>query len=164
MNTSLRWKRSFFSNMYRIYSNGQLVGKLQEKTFSKSADGVLNGEKYSFRTNGIFTQQTVIIDVKDNKVIGEITYSNWRSKATLVTLSNKVYWTYDNPWNTKWSISNSSGIKIKYAGSSTSGRIDSNTEDALLLISGLFVTNYYRQVSIAVLIAVFIPIWASIRH
>jgi hypothetical protein len=164
MNTNLRWKKSFLSNTYSIYSNGHLIGKLVEKTFSKSGNGILNGEKFSFNTSGFFIQHTDIIDVKVNKVIGEITYSNWMTKATVVTFNNKANWKYDNPWNTKWSISNSSGIQIKYAGSSANGRIDSNTDDSLLLLCGLFVTNYYRQMSIAVMVAIFIPIWASIAN
>jgi hypothetical protein len=54
-------------------------------------------------------------------------------------------------------------LKIKYSGSSTQGRIESNSDDALLLLSGLFVTNYYWHVSVAVLVAVFLPIWTTIR-
>jgi hypothetical protein len=137
---------------------------LEEKTFSKTAHGIFNGEKYIFTTKGFFNRHTDIIHANDNKVIGEITYSSWMSKATLTTLDKKVSWKYDNPWNTKWSISNSSGIRISYAGSTTSGRIDSNTDDSLLLLSGLFVTNYYRQMSIEVIVAVFLPIWASVLH
>lgn len=54
---------------------------------------------------------------------------------------------------------NSEGVNIKYAGSSASGQIDSNSADALLLLCGLFVTNYYWQMSVAMLIAVLVPIW-----
>jgi hypothetical protein len=64
--------------------------------------------------------------------------------------------------NTKWSIFNSEGIRINYSGSSTNGRIESNTEDDLLLLSGLYVTSYYRQLTIAILIAVFVPIWTTL--
>ena len=50
------------------------------------------------------------------------------------------------------------------SGSWTKGEIDSNVNDELMVLCGLFVTNYYWQMIIATLIAVFIPIlvaWAN---
>ena len=164
MQTSLRWKKGLFSSTYSIYSNDQLIGKLKDKTFSQSADGELNGKKYTFKTKGFFKQRTKILDNIDNKVIGEITYNNWMTKATLLINNKRTNWKYDNLWNTKWSICDSEGIEIKYAGSSTRGQIDSNTDDDLLLLSGLFVINYYWQMTIVVLIAVFVPIWITVLN
>lgn len=165
MNSDLKWKKSLFSNTYRIYSNGRLIGKLEERRFSNSADGIINGEEYIFKTNGLFTwRHTEIINARNNKVIGKITYSEWRTKATLTAPDKKANWKYDNIWNTRWSISSSTGIKIKYAGSTTSGKIDANADDSLLLLSGLYVTNYYRQTSIAIMAAIILPIWASLQH
>jgi hypothetical protein len=161
MNNNLKWKKSLFSNTCDIYSNGQLVGNLKDKTFSNSAEGELNGVKYRFKTLGIFRQNTEIIDGENNKVIGEITYSNWMRKATLKIQDKKVVWKYDNSWNTRWSVTDSSGIIIKYRSSTTSGEIDTNTDDSLLLLSGLFVSNYFRQVALTVIIVIFIPIFAS---
>ena len=122
----------------------------------------LNGKKYTFKTKGFFKQHTEIIDSSVNKVIGEITYNNLMTKATIVVDNKKINWKYDNLWNTKWSIYNSEGVNIKYSGSSTSGQINSNIDDALLLLSGLFVTNYYWQTTVAVLVVVFVPIWITV--
>lgn len=162
MQTKLRWKKKIFSNLYNIYSNGQQIGKLKDKTFSQTATGELNGKEYTFKTKGFFKQHTEIIDNLENKVIGEIKYNNWMTKATISVDNKTINWKYDNLWNTKWSIFNSEGIKIQYSGSSTSGQIDSNIDDALFLLSGLFVTNYYWQMTIAVLVAVFVPIWTTV--
>lgn len=164
MTTNLKWEKRFFSNTSRIYSNGRLIGNVEVRTFSKSDIGILNGEKYIFMAKGLFSKQTDIISAKDDTLIGIITYSDWRSKATLITADKIVNWKYDNWWHSRWRISGSSGIEIRYAGSSKSGKIESNTDDALLILSGLFVTNYYRQASIAVMVAVFIPIWVSMQH
>ena len=162
MQTKLKWKKNLFSNLYRIYSNGQQIGILKDKTFSQTANGELNGKKYTFKTRGFFNQYTEIIDNLENKVIGQITFNNWMTKATISVDNKTVNWKYDNLWNTKWSIFNSEGIKIQYTSLSTSGQIDSNIDDALILLSGLFVTNYYWQMAIAVLIAVFVPIWITV--
>jgi hypothetical protein len=141
--------------------NGQQIGKIKDKTFSQTANGELNGKEYTFKTKGFFKQHTEIIDRSENKVVGEITYNNWMTKATILVNTKKINWKYDNLWNSKWSIYNSEGVNIKYSGSSTSGQIDSNTDDSLLILCGLFVTNYYWQMSVAVLVAVLVPIWTT---
>jgi len=164
MQTKLRWKKHLFSNLYTIYSNGQQIGILKDKTFSQTANGQLNGKAYTFKTNGFFNQRTVIINSLENKVIGVITYNNWMTKALILANNETINWQYDNLWNTKWSIFSSEGANIKYSGSSTSGQIDSNIDDELLLLIGLFVVNYYWQMSIAVLVAVFVPVWLTIMN
>lgn len=77
MQTKLTWRKNYFSNLYSIYSNGQQIGKLKDKTFSQIANGELNGKEYTFKTKGFFKQHTEIIDNSENKVIGEIIYNNW---------------------------------------------------------------------------------------
>lgn len=119
---------------------------------------MLNKKEYLFQTNEFFNQKTQIIDTADNKKVGEINYNNWMTKATITIKDKTINWKYDNLWYTKWSIVNSEGINIKYAGSSTTGQIHSNTDDSLLLLSGLFVTNYYWQMAIAIVVAAFVPI------
>ena len=164
MDTKMKWKKNIFSNLYNITLNGEQIGKLRDKSFSQSANGEINGKEYTFKTKGIFKQRTEIIDNLENKVIGEINYNNWMTKATISIGNKMIKWKYDNLWNTKWSLFNEGGINIKYSGSSTKGQIDSNTDDPLLILSGLFVTNYYWQMTIAVIVAVFIPVWVTVLH
>lgn len=164
MQTQFSWKKSLFSNLYSIYSNGQQIGKLKNSTFSQTSSGEINGKEYIFKTKGFFRQHTEIIDAYENRVIGEITYNNWMTKATISIDNKTISWKYDNVWNTKWSIFNSEGVNIKYAGSSTKGQIDSNSNDELLLLSGLFVTNYYWQTTVAIIVVMVVPIWSSMSH
>lgn len=161
MQTNLKWNKGMFSNMYKIYSNGTQVGSLSDNSFSQSSVGVFGDKKYKFQTTGLFDQKTQVIDAANNKSIGVINYSNLMTKATITINGKIINWKYDNMWNTKSSISNSEGIDIKYYKSSSGGKIESNTDDELLLLAGLFVINYYWQMTIAVLV-IFIPIWVSI--
>lgn len=163
MQTNLTWKKGVFSNLYKIYSNGKQIGNLKDKSFSQSSIGVLDNKEYLFQTKGFFKQKTKIIDTTENKTVGEINYNNWMTKVTITINDKTINWKYDNLWNTKWSISNSEGINIKYSGSSTGGQIETNIDDAVLLLSGLFVTSYYWQMTIAILVAVFIPIWTTMH-
>jgi len=159
-----RWEKRLFTDTYKIYSANHQIGAMKNKSFSKSAIGDLNGKSYTFKTNGFFKQHTEIIDNIDNSVIGEIDYNDWKTKAFLSIRNEKLTWKYDNIWNTKWSIYKSDKIGIKYTVSASGKQIDSYTEDDLLVLTGLYVTNYYSQVTIAVLVAVFIPIWASLSN
>jgi hypothetical protein len=163
MSTKLTWKKGFLSSCYTIYSHGQIIGNLKNRSFSYTADANLNGGKYTFQSKGVFKQETLVLD-KENKEIAQITYNNWMTKATIKS-NNKVYYLkFDNMLNTKWRIFNAEGIEIKYSSSSTNGYIDSSTDDAALLLSGIFVSNYYIQTSVAVLIAVFVPIFMTLSH
>jgi hypothetical protein len=160
METKLSWKKGIFKETYEIYSNGILVGTLKENIWKQTALGELNGRKVIFNTHGFFKQETEIIDPDSNFQIGKITYNSWMTKATIVYDNKIVNWKYDNAWNTRWSIIDPEGVQIKYKGSCSTGTINYQTQDDLLILSGLFVTNYYWQ-TIAVMVAVLIPILAS---
>jgi hypothetical protein len=161
MQTNLIWKKGLFSNLYNIYSKGELIGNLKEKTFSQSGVGVLFNKEYLFQTKGFLNKRTEIIDKNENKVIGEIDYNNWMTKATITVNNKTISWKYDNFLNTKWSLIDTEGLNIKFSGSSTKGHIYSNVEDSLLILSGLFITNYYWQMTIAIVIAALVPIWVT---
>jgi len=162
MKTNLEWRKGLLSSTYRIYDEGRQVGVLREHTFAQTANGELNGMKYTFRTKGFLNQKTDIIDDRSGETIGEIEYNTWMTKATLTFGNRIVFWKYNNMWNTKWSIYDSDNIKIDYAGSTTGGLIDSSIDDDLLLLSGLFVTNYYRQIALVIFVVIFIPILTNL--
>jgi hypothetical protein len=161
METQLNWKKGIFKETYEIYSAGILVGTLKENIWKQTAYGELNGRKVIFKTIGFFRQETQIIDPSTNMQVGKITYNSWMTKATIEYTNRVASWKYDNAWNTKWSISDPEGVLIQYQGSCSKGIINSQTQDDLLILSGLFVTNYYWQITIAVMVAVLIPILAS---
>ena len=156
------WRKGIFSESYKIFNNETQVGGLSNKCFSQTAHGELNEEKYTFKTSGVFKQHTQIIENNENKIIGEITYNNCMNKATININGQQFDLKYNNIWNTKWSISGLNETQISYNSTSCTGQIQSNTDNELLILSGLFVANYYLQMTLAVLLIVFIPI--LVRH
>jgi hypothetical protein len=80
------------------------------------------------------------------------------NKATIDINGQQFDLKYDNIWNTKWSISGLNETLISYNNTSCRGHIQSNTDNQLLILSGLFVANYYLQMTLVVLLIVFIPI------
>jgi hypothetical protein len=161
---NLKWKKGVFSGKYSIYGNSSQIGELKDNMFSKKARGQLNSKSFTFRTTGFFQQRTQIYDDSNNEMVGEISYNNWMTKATLTTYDKVTNWKYNNAWNTKWSLSGQDGTKVRYAGASNKGTIESNTDDELLLLSGLYVTNYYWQMTLVILFAVFIPLWSALNN
>ncbi len=162
MKTTLSWKRGTFSSTCRISSGEEIIGELANYAFKQTAEGVIRDKRYLFRTKGLFKQETQIIDGESDQLIGNITYNSMMSKATLEFKDRIVSWKYDNAWQTKWSLYDKLGIYMKFTGGHNKGTIEYEEEDDLLVLSGLFVTNYYQQAMIAILVAVLIPIWVSV--
>ncbi len=159
MKNNFTWSNGLFSSLYQIHSNEQQLGRLINRPFSRTTKGSFEGKDYLFRNTGFFHQKTEIVDCSDNKVIGEIEYNSWRSKATMSVNGRTYKWKYDNIWTTQWSLSDSGGVSVRFNSSTTRGQIDADTDDGLLLLSGLFVKNYYLQTAfVVILVAVIIPV------
>lgn len=162
MQNSFNWKKELFSDTYKVYSNNKQIGELKNRTFSQTSVGEINGKRYTFKTKGFFKQHTQIFDNSDNSLIGDIAYGNWMTKAFLSIKERKLLWKYNNAWNTKWSICESDRTLINYNGSSK-GHIESDINDDLLLLTGLYVTNYYWQMTLFIIAAAWIPIYLASR-
>lgn len=144
---SFQWKKGFFSDTYKVFSEDTLLFTLKENPFTQKALAIINGHKYGFQTKGILKHNTGIIDKVEDKVIGNITYNTWKSKAE-ITLNNQIYtWQYDNVWCTKWSLLENDKVIIKGANSTAKGKIESNSDNDLLLLTALFVHSYFVQMS-----------------
>ncbi len=162
MKNTFTWKKGPFARTYEVFSGLTRIGSLHDNPFSRSSEGEINGRNYIFKTVGFFNQKTEITDNLEGRIIGEIEFGRWMTSATLTIRNNPVHWKYDNWKNTSWRIYNSGGDLINYKGSTTKGVIESHTKDDLLLLSGLFVTNYFKQTTVAIMIAVFVPILATL--
>ncbi|WP_075591069.1 hypothetical protein [Labilibacter marinus] len=162
--TNLRWEKGLFSDSYSFYSGNNPVGELKNRSFSQNAEGVLNGERYLFSTKGTFKQRTDIFDLQKGELIGNIVYNEWRSKATITIKDKTYFWKYNNAWNTAWNLYDENGLNINYYSSTTKGSVISDEDNPLLLLTGLYVTNYYRQMMVVVMVAVFIPIIMTNMH
>jgi hypothetical protein len=162
MKSVLHWKKGTFSNTCRIFSGEKNIGELISYTFKQTSEGVIRDKPYFFKTKGLFKQETQIIDGKNDRVIANISYNSMMSKATIQFTDRMVQWKYDNGWQTKWSLFDEQGTKMKFKGRATRGTIECMDDEDLLVLTGLFVTNYYQQAMIAIFVAVFIPIWVTL--
>lgn len=147
--------------MYEIYSDDNAVGYLRDRSWSQSSDGELNGERYRFKTNGFFKPETQIFYSESDTAIAKIAYNSWMTKAR-IEYSGTVYtWSLDNFWSTKWSLRNTEGSTIRYHRSSLRGIIDSDLQNNLLVLAGLFINNYYLQTNVVIMIVILLPLWTT---
>jgi hypothetical protein len=157
MKIKLTWKKGFFDTTYQLYSGNEKVGELHENALKQIATGFLNNKKYRFETRGILNQSTAIVDVDTEYEIGAITYNAWHTKATISIFGHAYYWKFNNIWNTQWSLFDFGKLIINSEGTSTQGNIEFEDVEEPLLLSGLFVHNYYIQY--AAVFAALIPIF-----
>ncbi|WP_456424125.1 hypothetical protein [Lutibacter sp.] len=157
-NITLTWKKGFLSNLIEINSKSKLIGKLSSKSFSDSTDVELENKKYRFFKRGIFESTTLISDLEDNKIIGRIIYDSIKTKAYLELYENKYTWKSESFWTGKWSLSNQSEKLIDYKSNLSNGVINSITNDTLLILMGLHITNNYLRGITFFLIIILIPI------
>ncbi|MCU4177763.1 hypothetical protein [Carboxylicivirga sp. N1Y90] len=162
MKQTLTWKKKTFSEDYQIYDGVKQIGYLKSSSFSQMSRGTINGKQFQFRTKGFFNQETTIVDGSTMQPIGQIRYNSWMSKAQITYGDKSISWQYTNAWNTKWTLSDEKGLRYFCQKKACGGSIGVNEEEDLLTLTSLFVTNYYQQMTIAVMVAVFIPIYVSV--
>jgi hypothetical protein len=145
METQYKWNTKFFRNNYEIFRYEEIAGELKRAGWKRRWNGELNGKKVLFEIKGFFDKDFIISNPDDNSLIGKIVFNTWRTKAT-ITIHDKEYsWVFDNFFHSKWSISNENGSLVKYESHFKNGEINSYTDDAYLLLTGLFIRDYLQQ-------------------
>ena len=162
MKTILNWKKGLFKTIYEIYSESNLVGYLNEKSLTESSHGELYGEKYYFKVKGLLNQETRVFKNENNTPIGKINYNSWMTRARIEYSGKVYYWKYDNTWNKDWRLYNAEGLQVKYNSSSSKGSIEYELQDNFLVLTGLYINNFYWKTALILLIAVFLPVFMVI--
>ena len=147
MTTVLNWKKRWFSCVYQILAGDLHIGTLKEKAFSQSAIGTIDGKRYKFRMRGMFRQLTEIVDLDENEVVGTISYSCWRPKATVTLGEQQMYWKFRNLWETKWELSDFAGGNLSFNGCGNKGNIEMREGHDTMVLAGLYVASYYKRMA-----------------
>jgi hypothetical protein len=145
MELHLAWKTKLFSKNFELYKNEMKVGQLRKESFSRKTAGWFNTRKITFLTKGFFRNETTILDTDTSDPIGTISYYLWRRKSMITYNSKEYYWQYDNLFGTRWSLGNENGVLIRYHSRCFKGTIDSYSDDEILILTGFFIRNYFKQ-------------------
>jgi hypothetical protein len=84
------------------------------------------------------------------------------NKADII-INKKVYtWRYTNALNNKWTVNGSGGELYFCKKTHQGGFMNVSEQDDILTLTSLYITNFYQQMTIAIMIAVFVPIYVSV--
>ncbi len=157
MQQLLTWRKGLFDSNYQLYGNSEIKASLIFSSLKNNARGIAL-KNYYFTTEGFLNPTTKIRDEKHNQ-IGVITYHTWQLKAT-VTFNNLDHasWNYTNSWLSQWVITNHRDKQIQYHSSTAAGTIHSDNDDELMLLSGLFIREFFSRAIMLIVIAIFIPL------
>lgn len=142
MENTYIWKKGLFTNTYNIYTKEKHIGYLKKNYFGK-AYAEIRGKSYIFKHSWLMQRKYDIIDKSQNRIIGKIKYNSWYNRARIGSSDNTAYWKYDSLLRYKWKVYDARGKKIKYKRLLTKGKINSNTEDEISLLTGLYLSHNY---------------------
>jgi len=145
MEIQFNWKTKMFSNRFEIYQNDILKGELYKGGWSRKVVGELNTRRIIFETRGVFKYDTQIIDTQGEMTIGQIKYTSWKAKSTILYQNKEYRWQFDNFLRSRWSISNENGPVIKYHSNAFNGIITSYIRDEILILTGFYIRNFLKQ-------------------
>lgn len=158
----MKWKSNFFSSSYKIFKDEQQIGNLKERVFRNTANGELNDAVLEFRKKGFFKPKTEIFDQETKEKVGQIQYDGWGAKANFELNGEQYSFKYTNIWNTQWIVYDENGESmIHYKSRTFSGHIETDETDDFLLLTGLYVHNYYVQISLFIVVVVVIVVSSS---
>ncbi len=150
------WTRGLFNNRYQIFSDSEEVGFIKDKVFTHSAYGEISDKHFAFHITGFFKKEAIIIDETSKKEIGRIIFSSWRKKALISLHSGQEYiWKYNNIWENRWSIYKDSESIADFKGNTFKGEIETSVQNKMLILAGLFVKHYFKEISEEVFVTMY---------
>jgi hypothetical protein len=158
MNSVLIWKRGFFSSSCKVFSNQSIVAILKSSFSFSTVYLDLNNKRYEFRTKGWFKPNTIIVDVENQSIVGNITYNGWSNKAFVNYQNEIAFWKMGGIGCSSWSVMSPTEGDAVYKGLITGGTIFYQSENLLYPLTGLFVRYYFYQVSLSMLLAAMVPL------
>lgn len=156
MQSTLHWKKGLFGCTFRLFAEGYEIGQLKDSEFSRKAYGRLNQREVTFQRCENLHTKIKIQNTQNGQDLGLITFNPWYPKATIHLGRQKAYWTFSNLWETRWKITDEDGVMVAYKGWSGKGEMTILEQDDLLVLAGLYISNYYWRLA-AIYIAVLLP-------
>jgi len=150
MEQRFNWKTKLFSKKFEIYQHDSLKGEIYKENWSRKVTGELNVRRVRFETKGFFKNETTIIDLQGEIEIGRVNFAGVRSRAIILYQNREFKWQYDNLIRSKWSVNDENGAIIRYHSNAFTGIITSYTRDEILILTGFFVRNFFKQRSAAI--------------
>jgi hypothetical protein len=156
MERHLTWTKGLFESTYQVFENGQIKNSLFFETWKNEARSIGQSETIFFKTTGFLESTTLIVNEKA-AVLGTITFTFLQTKANVILTDGTHYsCDFSNNWLSKWMVTDSKAKQIIYDSNTSSGNINTNTDDELMLLTGLFFREYYGRTIMLFIVFLFI--------
>jgi hypothetical protein len=150
METQYTWETGLFRNRFEIFKQDFLVGELQKESIFGKVKGNMFGHSIMFRTRGIFSFNTSIIDLHNEQELGSIQFKSLKIRSMVLYRNREYHCRFENILRTKWTLSDENGPVVRYYSQSFNGIITSVTSDEVLILAGFFIRNFLKQRSASI--------------
>lgn len=155
----LNWSKDFLGTTTELTESNEKIGVFKSEWFSDNTSLKLKEEKFKFEKQGFFSSDFLIKNIIEKKVVGKIIYHSFKTKATIKIEEKEFVWSQKGFWGTQWILTDSNQTVSTYKSNFLSGgEIESESDDYLLISTGLFTTNYYVRMMLVFFIIIMIPI------
>lgn len=145
MNYDLNWGKDTFDSKYQVFSQGLLKYALNFVSWRNSAIATTQTGIYLFQSKAFNKAETLLVNNK-NEVLAVISFKWFELKATIsFTTGDNFLFVYQKNWITQWSLNNGTDKQVFYKASTGSGLIKSNIDDELIILTGLYVREYFSR-------------------
>ncbi|QIL41265.1 hypothetical protein G7074_19565 [Pedobacter sp. HDW13] len=158
MEQVLYWRKGLFDSNYQVFYEQQLKFSMNFSSWQNSAIATTQSGIYLLKSEGFSKPETRILN-NQNETLATITYDWLGFKARVVFASGETLdWRYQNSWLSRWSLNNLKDKQILFSASAGNGNIHSNVNDDMLVLTGLFIREYYSRLLFGMIILIIILI------
>ena len=163
MQYDFSWNKDTFDSKYQVFGDGLLKYSLNFLSFKNSAIAITQSGIFIFKTIGFSLKQETLLVNNKNEVLATILFNPLEQKAIVKFANGEDYlFTNRSILNKEWSLTNGKDKQVFYKSNSGGGLIKSNLNDELLILSGLYVREFFsRTLILAFAILLFALIIAS---
>ena len=154
MEQVLFWRKGLFDSSYQVFDQQQLKFSMNFSSWQNSAIATTQTGIYLLKSEGFAKPETRIVN-NQNETLATITYDWLGFKARIVFASGETFdWRYQNSWLSRWSLNNLKDKQILFSASAGNGNIHSSVDDDMLVLTGLFIREYYSRILFGLILLV----------
>ncbi len=148
---ALSWKSNFTETECRIFRGKVIAGILKTSLWKYDGRGELDGHMLTFRSKGFFSSHTEIRDIEGKRLLGDIEYNLFRSKASITFEGMHYDWRLESWLRGKWVVGNGESLaRFESAGFwKREGNVINEDVPPPVILASFFVQAFFHKISSA---------------
>ncbi len=158
---NLTWKYNYQSSTLKLFKGDNQVGFLKANIWTPFyAQGELYGNKYIFKSKGLFNSNTLILNAETHEVEGNIKGRFHPLIKLIDQQASKL--NFRNIWMTNWRLVGNQAYRIQFNGGYFNGKFSWNERVPIaLVLASFYARNKAWEMTIFFLLALLI--WFTSR-